>query len=165
MHSAMLPGSFDPPTNGHLNLIERASRLVDRLYVIIAVNHTKQYLFSEDERVRMMRELLKDYENVQVLSWDRLIVDFAREHGVSVMIRGVRALADFEYEFELAMTNKQIYQDLEVVFLPTDPRYFVLRASAIKELAGYGADIHSMVPDMVADTLKKKLDLLTLENN
>ncbi len=113
----------------------------------------------------MMQELLKGYENITVVTWDRLIVDFARENDVHVMIRGVRALADFEYEFELAMTNKQIYKDLEVIFLPTDPQYFVLRASAIKELASYGAEVRPMVPDIVADKLRYKLDMLTLEDN
>jgi pantetheine-phosphate adenylyltransferase len=165
MKLAMLPGSFDPPTNGHLNLIRRAAKLTDRLYVIVAVNRTKTYMFSESERLEMMRELLADVANVQVVSWDRLIVDFAKEHGVKVMIRGVRALADFEYEFELAMTNRQLYDELEVVFLPTDPRYFVLRASAIKEMASYGARIEGMVPDSVAERLRNKANMLTTEDN
>ncbi len=165
MLRAMLPGSFDPPTNGHLNLIERAANIADELYVIIAVNHTKTYMFSEEERLGMMRELLKEYTNIRVLSWDKLIVEFAREYHIPVMIRGVRALADFEYEFELAMTNKQLYNELEVVFLPTDPKYFVLRASAIKELASYGAEIGSMVPEIVAEKLRYKLNMLTLEDN
>ncbi len=165
MFDAMLPGSFDPPTNGHMNLIRRAAGIADHLYVIIAVNQAKNYLLSGEERLELMRELLSDQENITVLLWDRLIVDFAREHDVKVMIRGVRALADFEYEFELAMTNKQLYSDLEIVFLPTDHKYFVLRASAIKELASYGADISSMVPNIVAETLRTKLNLLTLDNN
>ncbi len=165
MKLAMLPGSFDPPTNGHLNLIRRAAKLTDRLYVIVAVNRTKTYMFSECERLEMMRELLADVANVEVVSWDRLIVDFAREHAVKVMIRGVRALADFEYEFELAMTNRQLYDELEVVFLPTDPRYFVLRASAIKEMASYGARIEGMVPDSVAERLRNKANMLTTEDN
>jgi pantetheine-phosphate adenylyltransferase len=165
MKLAMLPGSFDPPTNGHLNLIRRAARLTDRLYVIVAVNRTKSYMFSESERLEMMRELLADVPNVEVVSWDRLVVDFAKQHEVKVMIRGVRALADFEYEFELAMTNRQLYGDLEVVFLPTDPRYFVLRASAIKEMASYGARIEGMVPDSVAERLRNKVNMLTTEDN
>lgn len=165
MKLAMLPGSFDPPTNGHLNLIRRAAKLTDRLFVIVAVNRTKTYMFSESERLEMMRELLADVANVEVVSWDRLIVDFAREHAVKVMIRGVRALADFEYEFELAMTNRQLYDELEVVFLPTDPRYFVLRASAIKEMASYGARIEGMVPDSVAERLRNKANMLTTEDN
>jgi pantetheine-phosphate adenylyltransferase len=135
------------------------------LYVIVAVNRTKSYMFSESERLEMMRELLADVPNVEVVSWDRLVVDFAKQHEVKVMIRGVRALADFEYEFELAMTNRQLYGDLEVVFLPTDPRYFVLRASAIKEMASYGARIEGMVPDSVAERLRNKVNMLTTEDN
>lgn len=165
MKKAMLPGSFDPPTNGHLNLIRRAARIVDQLYVIVAVNKTKQYLFSEQERLDIMKQLLCDIPNITVISWDRLIVDFARRQGIPVMIRGVRALADFEYEFELAMTNKQLYSELEVVFLPTDPKYFVLRASAIKEMAAYGAEIRSMVPEIVAEKLRDKLNMLTSRDN
>ncbi|MGM0431248.1 MAG: pantetheine-phosphate adenylyltransferase [Spirochaetota bacterium] len=165
MKHAMLPGSFDPPTNGHLNLIRRAAKIVDQLYVIVAVNKTKQYLFSEQERLDIMKQLLSDIPNITVVSWDRLIVDFAREKGIPVMIRGVRALADFEYEFELAMTNKQLYSELEVVFLPTDPKYFVLRASAIKEMATYGAEIRSMVPEIVAEKLRDKLNILTSRDN
>ncbi len=165
MRSAILPGSFDPPTNGHLNLIKRAAELADELYVIISVNRAKKYMFSEQERLEMMKELLKDCKNITVVSWDRLIVDFARERDIHVMIRGVRALVDFEYEFELAMTNKQLYKDLEIIFLPTDPRYFVLRTSAIKELASYGAEISSMVPDIVAKKLQYKLNMLTLGDN
>ncbi len=165
MLRAMLPGSFDPPTNGHLNLIQRAANISDDLYVIIAENTAKKYFFTGVERLEMMTELLKEHENITVVLWDRLIVDFAKKYDVHIMIRGVRALADFEYEFELAMTNKQIYNDLEVVFLPTDHKYFVLRASAIKELARYGADISTMVPAIVADRLRSKLNMLTIEDN
>jgi len=157
MVSAVLPGSFDPPTLGHLNLIERSSKLCETLYVVIAVNEMKQYLFSKEERLEMMRHLLKDYDNIVIMTWESLIVDFAEKHRIPVMIRGVRALADFGYEFELAMTNKQLYPDLEILFMPTDPQYFVLRSSAIKELAGHGADISKMVPEMVAEKLRNKL--------
>lgn len=157
MISAVLPGSFDPPTLGHLNLIDRSSRLYDNLYIVIAVNRMKKYLFSDTERLEMMQELLKKYDNIIITTWDRLIVDFAKKHNIPVMIRGVRALADFGYEFELAMTNKQLYPELEIMFMPTDPKYFVLRSSAIKELASNGADISKMVPKMVAERLEKKL--------
>ena len=104
----MFPGSFDPPTNGHLNLIKRASLIFEELYVVIAVNNQKNTLFSSQERYEMMSLLLKDYSNVTVKLWDSLIVKFAEEHHVKVMVRGVRALVDFGYEFELAMTNKEL---------------------------------------------------------
>ena len=150
---AVLPGSFDPPTNGHLNLIYRASRIFDKLHVAIAVNPNKGYLFSADERLKLMIDLVKDCGNVEVQLWDRLIVQFVREVGAKVIVRGVRALADFGYEFELAMTNKSLSPEVETVFMPTDPKYFVLRSSAIKEIAMLGGNINTMVPKIVADAL------------
>ncbi len=153
----MLPGTFDPPTLGHLNVIQRASRLFDTLYVVIAVNTMKQCLFQEEERLSMMEQLLEDYHNVEVMTWEGLVADFCREHSVPVMMRGVRALADFGYEFELAMTNKQLNPQIETVFMPTDPQFFVLRSSAIKEMAAYGADISTMVPKSVAEALMRKM--------
>jgi pantetheine-phosphate adenylyltransferase len=157
MRKAVLPGSFDPPTNGHLNLISRAASIFDELHIVIAFNRGKTYLFDEQERQTLMASLLKDLPNVQVRLWDRLVVDYARQEGISVMIRGVRALADFSYEFELAMTNKELFPELEIIFMPTDPKYFVLRSSAIKEIAMFGGDISSMVPPEVGKLLVERL--------
>ncbi len=157
MQRAVLPGSFDPPTNGHLNLITRAAGIFDELHVVIAFNRGKNYLFDEYERKALMQELVKDMPNVRVSLWDRLVVDYAKRENISVMIRGVRALADFSYEFELAMTNKELYPPLEIIFMPTDPKYFVLRSSAIKEIAMFGGDIETMVPPNVASALQKRL--------
>ncbi len=154
---AMLPGSFDPPTNGHLNLIERSAKLFSQLDVVIADNIAKKCLFSGDERLKMLKVLLGHIDNVNVVIWNGLIVDYAAKEGIQVMIRGVRALVDFGYEFELAMTNKQLLPSLEVMFMPTDPNFFVLRSSAIKEMAAFGADISSMVPHLVAKELKEKI--------
>ena len=154
---AVLPGSFDPPTHGHLNLIYRASRIFDRLHVVIAVNQAKEYLFSGDEGFEMMRELVAECKNVEVHVWNQLIVRFVREVGANVIVRGVRALADFSYEFELAMTNKTLSSEIETIFLPTDPKYFVLRSSAIKEIAVLGGDISSMVPTSVAESIHKRV--------
>ena len=155
---AMLPGTFDPPTNGHLNLIERAAQLFETLDVVVADNISKKCLFTAKERMEMLHEMLTPYDNVRVVSYGGLVVDYARKEHITVMIRGVRALVDFGYEFELAMTNKQLYEDLEVLFMPTSPNYFLLRSSAIKELASYGADISSMVPPIVAKKLKERFD-------
>jgi pantetheine-phosphate adenylyltransferase len=156
MLKAMFPGTFDPPTNGHLNLIRRAAGIFDSLYVVIAVNRGKSCLFNEDERLNMLKELLASYTNVELVLWDRLVVDFAAEMGIKVMLRGVRALADFSYEFELAMTNKGLSPELEIMFMPTDPKYFVLRSSAIKEIAEYGGDINAMVPPLVAEKIYQR---------
>ncbi|ADK81012.1 pantetheine-phosphate adenylyltransferase [Sediminispirochaeta smaragdinae] len=156
MLKAMFPGTFDPPTNGHLNLITRAAAIFEKVYVVIAVNRGKSCFFSEQERFLMMQELLAPYGNVEVVLWDRLVVEFAAAHDVKVMLRGVRALADFGYEFELAMTNKGLAPDLEIMFMPTDPKYFVLRSSAIKEIADFGGDVSSMVPPLVVKALKER---------
>lgn len=156
MLRALFPGSFDPPTNGHLNLLRRASVIYDRIDVVIAVNPHKAYTFDADERFSMMDELVKEFANVTVHLWDRLIVEFAEKVGAKVMIRGVRALSDFAYEFELSMLNKGLDPSVETVFMPTDPKYFVLRSSAIKELARLKGDISTMVPPIVAEALRKK---------
>lgn len=157
MLKAVFPGTFDPPTNGHLNLISRAASIFEKLFVVVAVNRGKDCLFSAEERKTMMEDILQGYDNVEVKLWDRLVVEFASKQGAKVMLRGVRALADFGYEFELAMTNKELSPDLEIMFMPTDPKYFVLRSSAIKEIAMFDGDVSTMVPPEVAVALKQKL--------
>ncbi len=157
MLKAVLPGSFDPPTNGHINLIKRAAAICDELHVVIAYNKDKNYLFTPEERLGFMKELLKEYENVKIHLWDSLIVNFVKKMELHVIIRGVRALADFSYEFELAMTNKMLNDDIEIIFMPTDPKYFVLRSSAIKEIAMLGGKISTMVPPLVAEALIERL--------
>jgi pantetheine-phosphate adenylyltransferase len=153
----LFPGSFDPPTNGHLNLICRVAQLWSEIDIVVAVNQLKQCTFSADERADMMRTLVRDHKNVKVSVWDGLIVDYAKKTGAKIIIRGVRALADFSYEFELSMTNKGLNPEVETLFMPTDPKYFVLRSSAIKEIALYGGDVSSMAPAIVAEALKKKI--------
>ncbi len=156
--NAMFPGSFDPPTLGHLDIIKRSAKLYDKLYVVVALNMQKKTMFSAEERADMLKELLKSYENVEVVIYSGLVVNFAKENGIEVMIRGVRALVDFGYEFELAMTNKKLYPELEVLFMPTSPNYFLLRSSQIKELAFYGANIETMVPLLVAKAIGERLN-------
>jgi pantetheine-phosphate adenylyltransferase len=157
MRRALFPGSFDPPTNGHLNLLHRAAKLWDEIDVVVAMNQLKHYTFTAQERQDMMRTLVEDYKNVKVTLWDGLIVDYAEMTGAKVIIRGVRALADFSYEFELSMTNKGLKPGIETIFMPTDPQYFVLRSSGIKEIAMLGGDISTMVPPLVARALQSKL--------
>ncbi len=156
MVKAVYPGSFDPPTYGHLNIIERARTIFSEIHVVVAVNSEKRYLFSEDERVEMLREMVRPWDNVFVHSWKSLIVEYARKNDARVLIRGVRNLADFSYEFDLAMMNRGLNPEIETVFLSTDPEFFVLRSSAIKELAALGGDVSSMVPPVVAQGLARK---------
>ena len=156
----MLPGSFDPPTNGHIDIIERSASLYDKLYVVVADNVQKTCLFSAQERMDMLKKILVKYDNIEVVTYPGLVAQFAREHGVGVMIRGVRALVDFGYEFELAMTNKQLNSTLEILFMPTSPKYFMLRSSAIKEMAAYGADISPMVPPLVVKMMGDRIKVL-----
>jgi pantetheine-phosphate adenylyltransferase len=157
MIKAVFPGSFDPPTFGHLNIIERARGLFDEILVVVAVNRQKTGLFAPEERRDLLLELLGGYPNVSVHLCDTLIVDFARSNGCKVLVRGVRSVPDFSYEFELSIMNKGLNPGVETIFIPTDPRFFVLRSSAIKELALYDGDLSQMVPPSVAKAVKAKV--------
>lgn len=156
MVSVLYAGSFDPPTYGHLNIIQRARTIYGKIHVVVAVNSQKKYLFSEEERLAMLKALLKDYDNVEVSSCNTLIVDYAKKLGVRVLLRGVRNVGDFSYEFDLAMLNKGLDANIETVLFPTDPKFFVLKSSAIKELASFGGDVSAMVPPLVERELEKK---------
>ena len=157
MFRVVYPGSFDPPTNGHLNIIQRASGIYDLVDVVIAVNPQKNYAFSADERCSMMSELVRHLSNVKVTVWDRLIVDYLEKENARIILRGVRGVADFTYEFELSMINKGLKPSVETIFMTTDPAYFVLKSSAIKELALFGGDISAMVPPLVEMAIRKKM--------
>lgn len=156
MFKALMPGTFDPPTNGHLNILMRASRMFDALEVVIAVNPSKHFLFSPEERLSMMQELIRPMANVTVSLWDGLIVDFAERSGARVILRGVRAMGDFEYEFELSVMNRSLNPRIETILLPTDQKYSVLRSSVIKDIARLKGNIGSMVPPAVAEALAAK---------
>ena len=156
MSRALFPGSFDPPTIGHINIIERAASLFDELHVVVADNISKQYLFTPEERIDLIEKSLPEVKNIVYAVHPGLTVEYARSNDILIMIRGVRGAGDFSYEFEMAMTNKLLYPQLEVLFMPTDPRYFLIRASQIKELAAFGADFSSMVTPPVLEALKKK---------
>ena len=157
MIKAVFPGSFDPPTNGHLDIIQRASRLFDDVDVVISVNPAKQYMFTEQERLDMLTQLLSEYKNVQIHVWEGLIVNYAKEHGAKVLIRGIRSANDFSYEFELAHMNQNLNPQIETLFLPSKEKWGVVKSSSIKELARFGGDISRMVPPLVVNALKNKL--------
>ncbi|HET7839535.1 MAG TPA: pantetheine-phosphate adenylyltransferase [Rectinemataceae bacterium] len=157
MVRAVFPGSFDPPTFGHLNIVERARSIFEELFVVVAVNRQKSGFFSPEERRDLLLELLAPYPNVSVMLCDTLIVDFAKKHDCKVLVRGVRSVPDFSYEFELSIMNKGLDPSIETIFMPTDPRFFVLRSSAIKELASFHGDLSAMVPPSVVKALKAKV--------
>lgn len=156
MNIAVFPGSFDPPTYGHLNVIERASRLFDKLDVVVSENPGKSSLFTADERVIMLKTLVEPYHNVEVHKWNALVVDYAERAGAKVLIRGIRNVNDFSYEFDLSLMNHSLNSDIETLFMPTETRYVIVKSSSIKELAQFGGDISGMVPPIVSDAVLKK---------
>lgn len=156
MIKAVFPGSFDPPTYGHLNIIERTATLFNELDIVIAINKTKKYLFSNKERLELLIELTKKWKNVVVHLHSGLIVDYAASTQAQVLIRGIRNSSDFLYEYDLSLLNKGLNSNIETLFLPTDPKFFVLKSTAIKELASFGGDVSKMVPPLVATMIKEK---------
>jgi pantetheine-phosphate adenylyltransferase len=151
---AIYPGSFDPPTNGHLDIVERSSRLFDKVVIGVGRNLTKKTVFDADERVALMREACKKFANVEVTSFDGLQVEFAKQNGASFIIRGIRALSDFEFEFEMGNMNRRLAPAIEMVYLMTAPDYLFISASRVKELVAFGAPVDSLVPPNVAKALK-----------
>ncbi len=159
MSIAVFPGSFDPPTNGHLNIIQRASTMFESIDVVIAVNSEKKYLFSQEERFSMLKELVKPYKNVTVHTWEGLIVNYAKKTGAKILLRGIRNTIDFSYEFELSLMNHNLNNEIETLFIPTDQKYLLLKSSSIKELARFGGNISEMVPPFVEEALRKKYNV------
>ena len=159
MVKALFAGSFDPPTYGHIDVILRSSKIFTELHVLLAVNKKKSYLFTVEERLDMLQQLVKEYPNVSVSAWDSLVVEYAKMNDIKVLVRGVRNVSDFSYEFDLALLNRGLDREIETLFLPPDPRYFVLRSSSIRELASLGGDLSSMVPPIVEEKLKEKVAL------
>ncbi len=156
MKTAIYPGSFDPVTYGHIDIIKRASKLFDRLILGVLVNKAKTPLFSADERVSMLKTVTADIPNVEVLCYDGLMVDFARECGVTAVVRGLRAVTDFEYELQMAQMNSALNDDIETVFLTTSTEYAYLSSSNVREVASFGGDISRFVPPYVADKVIDK---------
>ena len=159
MKKAIYPGSFDPVTNGHVDMIERASKIVDELVVGVLNNSAKNSLFSLDERVSMLKELTKDLPNVEVTSFDGLLVDYMREIDASIIVRGLRAVTDFEYELQIAQTNHIENTDIETIFLTTNLQYSYLSSTIVKEFASYGGDISKFVPEQFVDRIYEKYNI------
>ncbi|MBW1898852.1 MAG: pantetheine-phosphate adenylyltransferase [Deltaproteobacteria bacterium] len=157
---AIYPGSFDPPTNGHLDLIKRGLKLFDGIIVAILTNPSKGTLFSLEERIEMLKEIFKDHSNVEVDSSDGLLVDYVIERDAHVILRGMRAVSDFEYEFQMALMNRRLNRSVQTVFLMTGLRWIFISSSIIKEAARFGGDVTDMVPPVVHKKLKEKYDSL-----
>lgn len=156
MKKAIYPGSFDPVTFGHLDIISRSAKMVDKLIIAVLINKSKSSLFSMEERVRMISEYVKEYKNVEVHFFSGLTVDYAKEVGATMIVRGLRAVTDFEYELQLAQTNKVMAEDIDTLFLATNLKYSYLSSSIVKEIASYNGDISAFVPRMVENAMKEK---------
>lgn len=156
MKKAIYPGSFDPVTYGHLDIIKRAAQIFDEITVSVLDNKAKHPLFSTDERVRILEEVTKDISNVKVASYDGLLIDYAKKSGANVVIRGLRAITDFDFELQLAQTNRKLYDTVDTVFLITSLDYAYLSSSTVKEVASFGGDISKFVPPYVAQRVYDK---------
>jgi pantetheine-phosphate adenylyltransferase len=155
--TAIYPGSFDPLTNGHVAIIQRGLKVFDRLVVAVANNPEKRPMFSVEERRAMLAEALGDDPRIDVDSFDALLVDYARRKGVHTVLRGLRAVSDFEYEFQIANMNRHLLPDLETVFVMTGEDYFFVSARLVREVATFGGDVSAFVPPNVLDALRRKL--------
>ncbi len=154
---AIYPGSFDPVTNGHMDIVRRGAALFDQIIVTILHNPKKQSLFTLEERMEMLRESMKDVPGITFDTFGGLLVDFAKQRGAHAILRGMRAVSDFEYEFQLALMNRKLNRDVETVFMMTGLRWIFTSSSIIKEAAQFGGDITDMVPPIVNKKLKEKL--------
>ena len=157
MRIAVYPGSFDPITNGHMDIIQRASKIYDKVIVGVLNNTSKSPLFTPQERVEMISGELKSLNNVEVLSFSGLLVDFARENGASVIVKGLRTVADFEYEFQMALLNKALDAEVETIFMMTDSKYSYISSSMVKELAGVNGNLAGFVSPEIEKKIKEKL--------
>jgi pantetheine-phosphate adenylyltransferase len=157
MRRAVCPGSFDPITNGHLDVIERASQLFDEVVVVVGVNNSKNRLFEPDERIEMIREATAGLPNVSVDMFRGLLVDFCRARGIQAIVKGLRAVSDFDYELQMGQMNRSL-ADVDTLFMPADPHYSFLSSSLVKEVATYGGDVSGLVPESVLRRLQERLD-------
>ncbi len=156
MRRAACPGSFDPVTNGHVDIIARAATLFDEVVVAVGVNASKKRLFTPEERIEMLTECCKPFPNVRVDSFDGLLTDFCRTHDVVAIVKGLRAVSDFDYELQMAQMNSSL-ADIETVFVPTSPEYSFLASSLVKEVARFGGDVAKLVPPHVLTRLTARL--------
>lgn len=156
MRTAVCPGSFDPVTNGHLDVFARAAAMADEVVVAVLINHTKAGLFTIDERIDMLREVVAPFPNIRVDSFHGLLVDYCADHGITAIVKGLRAVSDFDYELQMAQMNYRL-AGVETMFITTNPLYSFLSSSLVKEVAKFGGDVDGLVPDTVLMRLREKL--------
>ncbi|MGN1050900.1 MAG: pantetheine-phosphate adenylyltransferase [Acutalibacteraceae bacterium] len=154
---AICPGSFDPVTLGHVDIISRAAKMFDKVIVAVMVNVNKSASFSIDERIDLLKEATSDIKNIEIVFFDGLLADYAKEKGAVAIVKGLRAMSDFEYEFQMALTNKQLNPELETVFLTTQVQNMYLSSSMVKQVASFGGDISSFVPKSIHEKIYKRL--------
>ena len=157
MLRAIYPGSFDPVTKGHIDIIERAASIADELIVGVLQNKAKTPLFSVEERVIMLSEVTKNLKNVKIIPFEGLLIDFAKQMDAKVIVRGLRAITDFEYELQMSQTNRKLNSEVETIFLTTSLDYSYLSSTTVKEVASFGGDISQFVPDFVAEKITDKI--------
>jgi pantetheine-phosphate adenylyltransferase len=150
---AVYPGSFDPVTNGHLDIIDRASKVFNHLIVAVLENPRKNALFSMEERVKMLKRIIKPYNNVEIDFYQGLLVDYAQKNNVAIIIKGLRAISDFEFEFQMALINRKLNSNVETMFMMTNNKYSFISSSLVKEVASYGGDISELVPPQVHEMI------------
>ena len=159
MKIAVYPGSFDPVTLGHLDIIRRASQIFDKLYVCVMVNSTKSPMFSREERMELIRKITVDMPNVEVETSDQLLVRYAKEKGAVTIVKGLRAVSDFDAEFQMALANRMIEQTVDTVFLASSEKYTYLSSTIVKEMAKYHADLSDFVPEEIIEDIMNKIDI------
>lgn len=155
---AIYPGSFDPVTNGHLDIIERCAKKFDKLIVAILVNNSKEGMFSIKEREELLKNLLEKYDNIEITTFSGLLVDYVKTRNIDIIVRGLRAVSDYEYEMQMALTNKSLYEDAETMFLISSTQYSFLSSSVVKEVAMFNGNISGLVPEVVRIAIEKKIE-------
>jgi pantetheine-phosphate adenylyltransferase len=156
VRKAVCPGSFDPVTNGHLDIVERAARIYDEVTVGVLTNRNKSGLFSLDERIALLEQVVAPFPNVRVEAFEGLLVDFCRDRGIPVIVKGLRAVSDFDYELQMAQMNYRL-AEIETLFVSTNPLYSYLSSSLVKEVASFGGDVSGLVPDTVLTALRERI--------
>ncbi len=159
MKIAIYPGSFDPVTFGHIDVMKRTSKIFDKVIVGILVNKNKKPLFSVEEKTQMIKEVTKDLPNIEIMAFEGLLIDFARQQKANAIIRGLRGVTDFEYELQMAQGNQQFCEEIETIFLATSAKYSYISSSMVKEIAYFGGDLEGFVPDYVKEKVKEKYSI------